>query len=73
MNNPLQYGGMWDDNYFSNYYSRYLQFCTAKRIMKKESSKKLCLILIFTEIFAALVVPQILTVSGDSANVTSAS
>jgi len=24
MNNPLQYGGVWDDNYFSNYYSRNL-------------------------------------------------
>ena len=24
MNNPLQYGSTWDDNYFSNYYSRYL-------------------------------------------------
>merc|ERR1712218_414763 len=22
MNNPLQYGGSWDDNYFTNYYSR---------------------------------------------------
>ena len=73
MNNPLQYGGVWDNNYFSNYYSRYLQFCTAKRIMKKERGKKLCLILIFTEIFAALVVPQILTASGASVNVTLAS
>merc|ERR1719158_1006778 len=24
MNNPLQYGGVWDNNYFSNYYSRNL-------------------------------------------------
>jgi len=24
MNNPAQYGGVWDDNYFSNYYSRNL-------------------------------------------------
>ena len=24
MNNPLQYGSTWDENYFSNYYSRYL-------------------------------------------------
>ena len=24
MNNPAQYGGVWDDNYFSNYYSRYV-------------------------------------------------
>ena len=31
MNNPAQYGGVWDDNYFSNYYSRYLYG-------KKESS-----------------------------------
>ena len=40
--------------------------CTEKRI-------KFCLTLILTEIFAALVVPQILTVSGDSVNVTLAS
>ena len=46
---------------------------TARSIMKKETAKKLCLKIILTEIFAALVVPQILTVSGASANVMLAS
>ena len=45
----------------------------AGSIMKKETAKKLSLKLILTEIFANLVVPQILTVNGASANVMLAS
>ena len=60
MNNPLQYGGSWDDNYFTNYYSR---FISAVGILTY-------LTLNFTETSAALVVRQILTVNGVSANVT---
>ena len=46
---------------------------TARSIMKIETAKYIFLKFILTEIFAALAVPQILTVNGASANVMLAS
>ena len=62
MNNPLQYGGMWDDDYFSNYYSKL-----------GTSSTSLSCNFSFAETFVALAVQRILIVSGASASVTLAS